>query len=327
MKNVILIIAILFSFSLSLSSQVIRTNDNNYSTKNYKNDYYLNYLNNDDFLDLRTPKAKDKAFTFMYLFTFEDLGLDIQLAADSSNLVPRGENINRLSERFVPNFRYYIDSKQVLSFGLIYAKNRYKRSEKYVDTLNTVPYFPSSLDEYDHLIRFSKVSLRVAYDRHFNFFRRKWFDLDPYVGASLNLGRSSRNEKLEETFRNSDYVKLKTKENYFCIGGDIYFGMNMRFERFSLGAELLAIGFDRQSGYGSRKVKRETSISGVTNSDEYYEDIDNPVGSGGPAYSDLDFSRISTSMYRGLRLNFTAGRCSWNRRRASHGLLVGRAMF
>ena len=305
MKNIILITALLFSFSLSLTSQVIRTNDNNYSTKNYKNDYYLNYLNNDDFLDLRTPKAKDKAFTFMYLFTFEDLGLDIQLDADSSSLVPGGENINRLSERFVPNFRYYIDSKQVLTFGIIYAKNRYKRAEKYVDTLNTFPYVPGSLAETDQKLRFSKVSLRVAYDRHFNFFRRKWFDLDPYVGASINVGNSTRKENLEEIYRNSDYVKLNTKENYFCIGGDIYFGINMRFERFSLGVETLAIGFDRQSGYGSRKVERETSISGVTNTDEYFEDLDNPVGFGGPAYSDLDVSRISTSMYRGLRFNFT----------------------
>jgi hypothetical protein len=305
MKNNILITVLLFAFSLNMSSQVIKSNDDNYSAKSYKNDYYLNYLNNDDFLDLRTPVAKDKAFTFMYLFTFEDLGLDVEIDADSSSLVPRGENINRLTEKFVPNFRYYIDSKQVLTFGLIYAKNRYKRAEKYVDTLNTVAYVPNGLEETNHVERFSKLSLRFAYDRHFNFFRRKWFDLDPYVGASLNIGNSTRKVKTEEIQRSSDYVKLKTKENYFCLGGDLYFGVNMRFERFSLGAEVLAIGFDRQSGYGSRKVKRETSVSGVTNTDEYFEDIDNPVGAGGPAYSDLDFRRISTSMYRGVRLNFT----------------------
>jgi hypothetical protein len=317
MKNNLLITALIIAFSTSLKAQIIKTNDDNYRAKSYKNDYYLNYLNNDDFVDLRTAKSGDKAFTFMYLFTFEDIGLDVDWSSDSSNIISTGENLNRIAEKFVPNYKYYLNDKSSLTFGLIYSKNRAKMSQSYVDSLNTNSSYDAldhnNLDELKQSQNFARLSMRVAYDYHFKFFRRKWFDLDPYIGASFNVGKSTKKEIIEQTFKldpdsaslAADFQNLKIKENYLCLGGDIYFGVNFRFERFSIGAEVLAIGFNRQSGYGSRKVSVDQSVAGVSAQDEYYENIDDPVSAGGPAFNNLDFSSVSTSMYRGIRMNFT----------------------
>jgi hypothetical protein len=298
-------ISILVFLTFNLYSQV----EDNYKISNIKNDYLLNYLNNDTFEDLRTSKSGDKAFTFMYLITYDDLGIDIGVDVDTSSFISSGADINRLSERFVPNFRYFLSEKSVFTFGIIYAKNRYNSSYK----TDTSVVIVNNVDSETYSMRSSKLSFRVAYDYHYKITRTKLFDIDPYIGVSANIGNapkviSSQTQYLADPSSptiSADYYNIDSKENYISLGGDLYLGVNFKFERFSLGAEMLAIGFDHQSGYGKRKVEVSQSVGGEVSSSEYYESIDNPVSLGGPAYSELNLSTTSSSMYRGLRLNFT----------------------
>jgi hypothetical protein len=83
------------------------------------------------------------------------------------------------------------------------------------------------------------------------------------------------------------------------LGLDLYGGLNFQFDNFSIGLELIALGFDSNKGVGKTKVKSQSSIGGTTSSEEYFTYDDNP----GIAYSKLNLSRNMTSMYRGVRFS------------------------
>ena len=154
----------------------------------------------------------------------------------------------------------------------------------------------------------SRLSFRTAFDYHYTSYKLKRVDIDPYMGASMNIGNSPIKTNSESEFTPSvvntpnDYQKISTNSNYLSFGGDIYLGTNFKFERFSIGLEVLWFGFDKQKGFGRTKVIYDQSIGGVVDSGEYYA---SSTWNNSLAFSELDLSTSRTSMYRGLRLNFS----------------------
>jgi hypothetical protein len=268
----------------------------NYKFSNYKNDYHLNYLNENAFEDLRKPKTGTKAYTFMYLIPFLDLSqVEWSLANDST--ITSGPTENRVLESFFPSFRYYLSESTCITIGIIFGRTSTSGSGEIDTTLTPAPILTDA-----YKAKISKAALRVAYDKHFKVFRRRLFDIDPYFGASLNTGISPIKVISEETYLAGDYYNETTSSSYFTWGGDLYLGTSFRFERFSLGGEVLMLGWDFQNGYGKTKIEYDGRIGGEVQSGTYYtSDNWNSLY----AFSKLKISSSSTTMYRGFRFNFT----------------------
>lgn len=290
MKNILLLF---IAFAL-IQVNITKAQDNNYRNKNYKSDYFLNYLNENEFEDLRSNKSGTKAYAFMFLLPFDDFLPSIFLDGDST--IAEGDFDNRLAETFFPNFRYYLSESSCVTFGIVFARKTSSGEGEIDTTLSSVPILTDL-----YKAKRSKVALRIAYDRHFKVFRRKWFDIDPYYGISLNTGISPVKVISEQTYPANDYFKQTTSSNYFTMGGDFYLGTNIRFERFSIGAEVLMLGLDYQKGFGKSKIEYDSQIGGTAESGTYYtSDSWNSLY----AFSKLNLSSSSSSMYRGLRLSF-----------------------
>ena len=204
--------------------------NNNYRSKNYKNDYSLNYLNENAFEDLRGNKAGTKAYAFMFLLPFDDLLPSVFLDDDST--IAEGDFDNRLAETFFPNFRYYLSQSSCVTFGIVFARKTSSAEGEIDTTLSGVPILTDL-----YKAKRSKVAIRIAYDKHFKVFRRKWFDVDPYYGISLNTGLSPIKIKSEQTYAGNDYFKQTTSSNYFTMGGDFYLGVN--FSRVVKNSQIL----------------------------------------------------------------------------------------
>jgi hypothetical protein len=82
------------------------------------------------------------------------------------------------------------------------------------------------------------------------------------------------------------------------LGGDAYFGTNLVFGNFSIGAEFLLFGFDVQKNAGRDKVTEEQVINNVTTSSTYYQS-DYLTGE---VFSKLKNNSTQFNMFRGFRV-------------------------
>ena len=154
----------------------------------------MNFVDSTDRATLRLPQAKDIAIVINSTINsgqfFDQVGSNIIDTDDNSG-------INRLVEQFVPSYRYYLDSKTCVSFGLLLSRKTQKVSGEGIDE-----------NFYESLTMQSKsrsVSLRLTYDKHARplFFRK--FDLDSYGGAAVSIGRTRSQEVLDIDYSTGDY--------------------------------------------------------------------------------------------------------------------------
>lgn len=119
------------------------------------------------------------------------------------------------------------------------------------------------------------------------------FDLDLYAGSSLALGFIPQTDK--DNYENPDgtFLNTTTSSKSLGLGLDLYTGVNIQFDRFSLGAEIIGFGFDYNKGFGKNKIVTETN-SGTT-------EIFTSEDTFGP-FSKLNVSSNKASMYGGIRL-------------------------
>jgi hypothetical protein len=291
-KNFIIFVAIALGIVLNLEVEAqIRNGAFNPESGQgqYLDNNQLLFINDKPFEDLRVHNAGTKGIVIMGL-----LPIDLPGILDASDTTDNKLD-NRLPETVFPNFRYYTAKNNCLTIGLVYAKtaHRYEGETLSIDSMPT-----ANIYEYG---KKSKLALRVANDRHFKPFRLRALDIDPYIGASLSLGYSPivRVENVE--YSNGDYTRLRTKSNYMTIGIDGYVGVNFMFERFSFGAELMAIGADFQKGAGKEKVVSEQQLGGQSSTQEY---LTSSKWNTNEKFSKLKISDNQVSMYKGVRFVF-----------------------
>ncbi len=255
----------------------------------YLDNNQLLFINDKPFEDLRIHARGTKGIVIMGL-----LPIDLPGILDASDTTDNKLD-NRLPETVFPNFRYYTAKNNCVTIGLVYAKtaHRYEGETLSIDSMPT-----ANIYEYG---KKSKLAVRVANDRHFKPFRLRALDIDPYLGASLSLGYSPivREDNIE--YSNGDFTRLRTKSNYMTMGLDGYVGVNFMFERFSFGAELMAIGADFQKGAGKEKVISEQQFGGQSSVQEYYS---SSKWNTNEKFSKLKISDNQVSMYKGMRFVF-----------------------
>jgi hypothetical protein len=256
------------------------------------NNYDLLYINNDPIEDLRKPKAGTRAITVMGL-----IPVDLPEILDAGALNEDIELDNRLPERIFPNIRFYRSEKAVTTIGLVYAQTA---SNYRGDVLQPATSVPGTPESYTLKSKKRKIALRVANDKHFNSFRFRRFDLDPYWGASGSFGFAPQVLEENETYVGGDFNKRRETKRYMTFGLDAYFGCNIMFERFSFGLEIIALGADFQKNAGMSKIEESSSVLGVTVDREYYTSEDWEAQQG-TQFSDLKMSDNQVSMYKGIR--------------------------
>jgi hypothetical protein len=247
------------------------------------------FINDNPFEDLRVHHSGSKAIVLMGL-----LPIDLPGILDASDTTSNKLD-NRLTETVFPNFRLYTAKNNCVTFGLVYAKTAHKYSGETL-SLDDMP--TSKIYEYG---KKSKIAARIANDRHFKPFRLRALDIDPYVGTSISFGYSPVVREENTEWSNGDFTRLRTKSNYLTFGLDGYVGVNFMFERFSFGAELMAIGADFQKGAGKEKVIREQQLGNESSSQEYYT---SSSWNTNQSFSNLKISDNQVSMYKGVRFVF-----------------------
>ena len=286
MKNYILIIMLLSILgTFEVNAQI------DYGDFDQYTEYELDYISDGKLPNYRTRHKGDRAVGFYYYIPFDWSEVNSNIIGDSTTIV---DNKHRVTEKLIPNFKYYLSDKTNLVFGL-YMKRTSIKYEGDIDTLIT----PSGLLSHkEHFVQNGFYG-RIGYDRHLAqpSFRR--FDLDFYAGAALSFGFAPANNKTYDEFSNGDDAETITSSNRIGFGLDLYTGVNFQFNNFSVGLEMIALGFDSNIGVGKSKVKRSTTIGGDVTVEEYFTYDDNP----GVAYSKLKLSRNLTSMYRGVRIS------------------------
>ena len=286
MKNHIYIAVIfcgLFAFS---SNGQIDYGDYDSYTK-----YQMDYLSNGELPNYRVRKSGDKALSLYYFLPFDYSNVNADIITDSNTIV---DNKHRVTERLVPNFKYYLTDQSNLVFGIFFKRTNVKY-EGVIDQ-NITPGPISS--EKEQFIQTGFYG-RVGYDYHLAQPSFRMFDVDFYGGGALSFGLAPTKEVNDTEFENGDYSRQTITGNTFGLGLDIYGGLNFQFDHFSAGLEVIALGFDSNRGVGKSKVKSSTSFGGTVSDEEYYTYDQNP----GEAYSKLSLSRNLTSMYRGVRLS------------------------
>lgn len=281
--NIALLFCALFDFS---SYGQIDYGDYETSTK-----YQMDYLSNGELPNFRVRKKGDRALSLYYFQPFDWSNVNSDIISDSNTIV---DNKHRVTERLVPNFKYYLTDQSNLVFG-IYFKRTNVKYEGEIDQ-NITP-DPIS-NEKEQFVQ-TGVYGRVGYDYHLAQPSFRMFDIDFYGGGALSFGLAPTKEVIDTDYENGDYSYQTTTSNTLGLGLDVYGGLNFQFDNFSAGLELIALGFDSNRGVGKARVKSETSFGGTTSNDEYYTYDQNP----GQAYSKLDLSRNLTSMYRGVRFS------------------------
>ncbi len=253
--------------------------------------YDLDYLSDGEIPNYRLRHKGDKALSLYFFAPMDYSELNSDIVSDSTTII---DNKHRVTERLVPNYRYYLSDKSNLTFG-IYFKRTNIKYEGEIDT--TIA--PSLTIAEKEQIKRTGIYGRIGYDYHLSQPSYRLFDLDFYVGSAISFGYAPSKSINETDFSNGDYVRITTKGNSIGYGLDLYGGINFQFDNFSAGIEVIALGFDSNRGVGKTNVKSETSIAGITEENEYYTYDQNP----GVAYSKLNLSRNLTSMYRGIRLS------------------------
>lgn len=289
MKNLYITLLMAF-FACALNAQVRQgsffpeTGDGQYMDNNQ-----LLFMNDKPFEDLRVHNAGAKAIAIMGLLPFDLPG--ILAAGDTTS----NKLDNRLPEYVFPNWRVYKSKNKCVTYGLVYAKTGYNYSGESTEDLG------SNYSAIKESGKKSKFAFRVATDHHFKPLRLRVLDIDPYVGYCGSLGFSPTVRLREEKYINGDFSNLKTTSKYITAGADVYTGINLMFERFSFGVELLAFGADFQFGAGKEKNVVEQSIGNFNNNQTYYT---SSSWQSNQSFSKLKMSDNQISMYKGLRFVF-----------------------
>ena len=284
MKKIIFSIIISCSIYLAIAQQ-------EYGNFDVYSEYQMDNINDSEFEDTRVRTSGTKGFQIMVLIPF-----DININADGIEVDSTIElnNQHRLTEYLVPNFKWYLDDKSDINFGLFYRGI----GQKLIGEVDTSLSFTPLLKQEERK-NGRGIYLRSAYNRHFSLQRFKEFDLDIYAGAALTLGFIPQREIDNEDYIGGNYNYITKKSRAFGFGLDGYGGLNFQFERFSAGIEILLLGIDYNAGFGKTKVFQETKIGNNVTTSEYYE-LDGQSN----VYSSLKYTQQQTMMYRGVRLSF-----------------------
>jgi hypothetical protein len=244
---------------------------------------YLDYIDKDNAIkDLRIRKAGDKAIS---LLTFVPFGF---IKSDVGDGIQEVNTDHRITERLVPNYKYYLSDKNTVSASLFIKS----LSSKYSGT-NTKE---SGLNLAEDSINSGQgIYLRTAFDRHLTLKRMRTFDMDFYAGASLSFGLLATTKYSNIIDKDDLFKKRTTRGNAFGLGMDVYGGMAFQFERWSLGAEILSFGLDYSKGFGAEKLTVETKDKTETKISYNGKSFDNALSN----------SQSLISMYRGVRIVFS----------------------
>ena len=276
---------VITSMIFSLQNDVFGQTE--YGDYQKNSNYNLDIINNRPWQDLRIRKAGTKVIGLM---TF----IPINAPTDNIALI-NGDTIDvdtkyRLTEQLTPNLKKYISDKNVVGLGLFYKRISQKASGT-IDTTASLDLLPTK----KYLSSGQGTYLRGSFDHHFSTIRYKRFDVDFYTGASLCLGFTPVKDVHNESNDKGDFINIKTTTKTIGVGGDLYGGINLQFNRWSFGAELLALGVDFNSGFGKQNVVSESSLGGVSKTETFstYET---------KQYTDISVTKSLASMYRGVRL-------------------------
>lgn len=261
----------IFLFSINVISQIKYGSYDKYSA------YDLDYINNDGFKDLRLREKGDKALSLYYYIPF-DYNTD-GIEVDSNFTI---SNQHRITERLTPNFKFYINDKTNIVFGIFYRRINQRLVGTQIDGT-----------QQKETSTGQGVYLRFGLEKHLSLIRFKKFDLDLYAGSSLALGFIPQTDKDNYEYDGGIFLNTTTSSKSFGLGLDLYTGLNIQFDRFSLGAEIIGFGFDYNKGFGKNKIVTETN-SGTT---EIFTTDDTPG-----QFSKLNISSNKASMYGGVRL-------------------------
>ena len=253
--------------------------------------YDFDYIKEGDVNTYRNRSKGDWAIGMYYYLPIDYSKVNSDIISDSNTII---DNKHRVAERLIPNFKYYLDDKSNLVFGL-YTKRTRTSYKGDIDTSLT----PGTLISEKEVVTQNGFYGRFGYERHFAQPSYRYFDLDIYGGGAFSFGYAPENTLTENEFTNGNYSKSRTKTNVIGLGLDLYSGVNFQFQNFSLGVELIALGFDSNRGVGKTKVKSETSTNGTVTTEEFSTYDQKPSYS----YSKLNLSRNLTSMYRGIRFS------------------------
>ena len=202
-------------------------------------------------------------------------------------------------QRIAPAFRYYISAKTSVSAGLLLSRTT--QSVVGEDENANEESFGFSNLEQNYMSR--SMSLRLTYDRWNKpvYFRK--FNLDSYFGMAMSIGRNRSTEVDNEDYANGDYnySTLSTPSGVF--GGELYTGLMLRFDMFSIGAEFLGLGFDRQFGFGATEVTYSYDLDEVEDAGTYWIGGNEMPGQfSNQQFSSLRARSSKMSMYRGIRV-------------------------
>lgn len=257
------------------------------------NDYNNLYLNKTPFRDLRTHDESNIGIVVMV-----PISIDLPKVIDDNVHPDDPEDYNRLPESGFPGLRFF-KGNRTKTFSFVYARKAYKFDGSGDSKIGST--YKSYLEKQSK----SRIALRFAYDWHFKPNRFKWFDLDHYFGYSANAGLAPSINTTEKEFLIGGGIdKITRKSNPITIGGDVYWGLNAKFEYFSIGAEFLLFGMDYQKNVGREKVELESNSSGTLTSSTYYTtDYDGPNNLSGESFSSLKSGSSQITMFKGFRLS------------------------
>jgi hypothetical protein len=251
------------------------------------NDYNNLYINQTPFKDLRVHNNTNIGIVVM-----APINIELPKFLTDSTMYPTDpEDINRLPEGGFPGVRFF-KGNRTMTFSFIYARKAYKFDGTGTTALGSQ--YSSYLEKQSK----SRIALRFAYDWHFKPNRFKWFDLDHYCGYSANIGVAPTKNIRETTSLNNSVNNSKVTSNPLTVGGDVYWGLNLKREYYSLGAEFLVFGFDLQKNVGRDKVETETTIGGSTTSSSYY--TNDYFGS--QPWESIKSASSQVTMFKGFRL-------------------------
>ena len=144
------------------------------------------YINKKPYKDRRVHDQSNIAIVAMY-----PINLDIANIIDANIYPDDPDNFNRLPESFFPGIRFF-NGNRTKTFGLIYARKSYKFSGEGNSDLG------STYKSYEEKESISRLAFRFADDLHFKPSRYRRFDVDHYLGYSVNAGIAPSTKLKEE---------------------------------------------------------------------------------------------------------------------------------
>lgn len=251
------------------------------------------YIQEEEPENLRIHRKGEKAWSLYYYqpLDWSNLNEDI---IDDSNFV--SDKQHRVTERFIPNFKYYISDYTNMVFGIYLKRSR----TKYQGDIDTSLTQTNILTEKSVFTQNGAYG-RIGFEHHLSNPKFRLFDLDFYFGEAMSFGLAPIKTKTKTDFIGGDYRYVNEKANLFGIGLDLYAGVNFQFDNISLGLEVIALGFDANYGIGKKKYSIEEKTGSKTTTIEY-STLDSKNGY---FYSKLKNSASQSAMYRGLRFNIS----------------------